>query len=356
MSPARSLSVVAWLVRDTFRQARASGIFWLMLAVSVVCVAVCLTAREVPAPEPEPEPPAPQPVRKGPTQADASLARRNPAIAVVGLGVVVAQPALSRVSHPKPPVVTGYLDVAFGSLRVPLYGDRGPAVRGVQLQLAAWIADAAGLLLALTWTAGFLPSFLEAGSVVVLLAKPVSRSTLLLGKFLGVLLFVAFQALVFVGGTWLALALRTGVWDPTYFLCVPLLLLHFAVFFSFSVMLAVTTRSTVACVFGSIVFWLFCWAMNFGRHAALLTPEFQGAAPGLFSTMEVFYWALPKPLDFHEVLVEMLQGKGTTAQLVNVQGLSARGAWLPGLSLLASALVAVALLAMAAYEFLTAEY
>src|SRR3954454_13138004 len=32
-----------WLIRDTFRQALASGIFWLMLAVSGVCILVCLS-------------------------------------------------------------------------------------------------------------------------------------------------------------------------------------------------------------------------------------------------------------------------------------------------------------------------
>jgi ABC-type transport system involved in multi-copper enzyme maturation permease subunit len=325
-----------------------------MLAVSVASVIVCLTVTETSAPPPPPEPSPP--VRTRLSLADAQMAKRNPASVILGPAAVVLQSELNARPAPRPPAPTGYLDVLFGSMRVPFYGERGPAVRGLQLQLAAWIADTVGLLLALTWTAGFLPSFLEAGAVVVLLAKPVSRTTLLLGKFLGVLLFVAFQALVFVAGTWLALALRTGVWDMTYFLCVPLLLLHFAVFFSFSVMLAVTTRSTVACVFGSIVFWLFCWAMNFGRHAALLTPEFHNAASGLFSTMEVFYWTLPKPVDFHEVLVGVLQSNGSSVHIVNVQGLAARGAWLPGLSLLASAAVALGLLAMAAYEFLTAEY
>jgi len=354
MSLFRSPSPLPWLVRDTFRQSMASGIFWLMLGVSVVCVAVCLTATEVPAPPPEPQPPAPAPTGIG--LVDVARARRHPASMVLGPAMIVAQSHLRARAAPQPPAPTGYLQILFGSLRVPVYCERGPAVRGLQLQLAAWVADAAGLLLALMWTAGFLPSFLEAGAVVVLLAKPVSRTTLLLGKFLGVLLFVTLQALLFVAGTWLALALRTGVWDATYFLCVPLLLLHFAVFFSFSVMLAVVTRSTVACVFGSIVFWLFCWAVNFGRHAALLLPEFQNADPGLFSTMELFYWTLPKPLDFHEVMVGLFQGQASAGQIVNVQGLAARGAWLPGLSLLASALAAAGLLVLAAYEFLTAEY
>jgi hypothetical protein len=311
VTTARVPSVLAWLVGDTFRQSRASGIFWLMLAVSAVCAAACLTAVEVA----EPPPAAP---------ASAAPASR--------------------------------LEIAFGLIRAPLTGDRNQAVRGVQLQLAAWVADAAGMLLVLIWTAGLLPSFFDPNAAVVLFAKPAPRWALLTGKILGVLLFVAFQASAFVGATYLALGARTGVWDPTYFLCVPLLLLHFAVFFSFSAMLAATTRSTAACVFGSVVFWLFCWALNFGRHAALLLPEVQQATGGGLPALEWCYWALPKPLDFHEVLVDLLQARGSGGQLVNVPGLAAHGAWAPGLSLLASAACAVVLLGVTAYEVYWTEY
>ena len=41
------------------------------------------------------------------------------------------------------------------------YAGAGDAVHFVQTWLAGWIADTAGILLALLWTAGFLPTFLE---------------------------------------------------------------------------------------------------------------------------------------------------------------------------------------------------
>src|SRR5439155_25197293 len=133
----------------------------------------------------------------------------------------------------------------------------------------------------------------------VLLAKPVPRWSLLAGKYVGVLAFVAFFALVFVGGTWLALGLRTGVWDKRYFLCVPLLLIHFAIFFSFSAFLAVWTWSTTWTMFGSLAFWLLCWGVNFGRHAAL-------AGASTTWALEAGYWLLPKPADLGWILVEAL--------------------------------------------------
>jgi hypothetical protein len=206
------------------------------------------------------------------------------------------------------------------------------------------------------WTAGFLPTFLEPGAAAVLLAKPVPRARLLAGKCLGVLAFVALQAALFVGGTWLALGLATGVWDPTYLVCAPLLVLHFAVFFSFSAVLAVATRSTVACVFGSIVFWLLCWALNFGRHSALVLPELGEALPAVVHTLELGYWLLPKPLDFHILLVDALQPDPFFTGLVNTRALAERGAWAPVSSVLASVVCAAALLALAAYDFVSAEY
>jgi ABC-type transport system involved in multi-copper enzyme maturation permease subunit len=296
-------SVLRGLVRDTFRQARSSGIFALMLVISLASVALCLTVRVVEAPD-------------GP----------------------------------------GRLDFAFGAVQVSL--DQGPdvAVHSLQGYLAGWIADGLGLLLALVWTAGFLPSFLEAQTAAVLLVKPIPRWSLLAGKFLGVLAFVAVQDGVFIVGTWLALGLRTGVWDATYLLCLPLLVLHFAIFFSFSALLATATRSTTACVFGSILFWLVCWAMNLGRHVYRLLPDLHDAAAGLDHTIELGYWLLPKPLDGHLILMGQLQGESFLPRLVDTHALTACGAWQPAASVLASCLCALVLLALAAYDFVKAEY
>src|SRR5262249_26057903 len=140
------------------------------------------------------------------------------------------------------------------------------AATALQFLFAGVAADTVGILLTLVWTAGFLPSFLDAGAVSVLLAKPAPRTALFLGRWLGVLLFVTLQATVFVAATWLALGVSTGAWPAAYWLCVPLLLAHFAAFSGFAAVLAVATRSTAACVIGSLLFWALCWAMNFGRH------------------------------------------------------------------------------------------
>jgi ABC-type transport system involved in multi-copper enzyme maturation permease subunit len=290
-----------WLVRDTLRQANASGVFWFMVAVSLLTTLFCLTT-SVPSGD------------------------------------------------------SDQLSLAFGAIQVPADAGVPAAVRSVQIHLAIWVADVGGLLLALLWTAGFLPAFLEPAAASVLLAKPAPRWLLLAGKVLGVLTFVGLQAMLFVGGTWLALGLKTGVWDVAYLLCIPMLVLHFAVFFSFSAMLAVLTRSPTACVFGSVLFWVLCWGMNFGRHATHLLPELSGVSGVLAWTTEIGYWVLPKPLDFQLLLSDSLRPGELFARFVSTPKLTEHAAWFPVASVLASIATAVVLLVMAAYEFLTADY
>ncbi len=278
MNVAAIHSVIFRLVKDTFRQSFVSGLCWLLFGLSAICILGCLSV-SVSGPmslAPPDETPNFLPRFDKEAQDEHKLKAS---------GVTVAE---------------GTLSLAFGAVKVAVARDVPNAVHFFQLILAAGVADTLGLLLTLVWTAGFLPGFLAPQAVAVLLAKPVPRWGLLAGKYIGVLAFVLVHAAFFVGGTWLALALRTGVWDAGYLLCIPLLLLQFAIFFGFSLLLAVCCRSTVVCVFGSIAFWGICWAINFGRHAVMAADKV--AHGGSFSSLmvrmaDIGYWLLPKPVD-----------------------------------------------------------
>lgn len=322
------LFAVRSLVRDTFRQATASGISWLMLAVSAVCICFCLSVG---------------------VSGDAPLRNLED-----GTGFVPRfdpQAADSeKLQKSGVEVISGDLTLGFGAMRVQLGRDREDAVRFLQLVLAGGVADAAGILLALIWTAGFLPSFLEPHAASVLLAKPLPRWSLLLGKYLGVIGFVALQATVFVGGTWLALGLRTGVWDELYLLAIPMLLVHFSIFFSVSVLIAVCTRSTVACVFGSVAFWFLCWGMNYGRHVLQTLPDVASTSSISAAAVEVGYWILPKPADLGAMLYDALQANSHFIRVVN------QASFAPAASLLASLIFTVVVLLLANRRLATTDY
>jgi hypothetical protein len=316
-----------WFVWDTFRQAQSSAILWAMLIVSGICILFAATTSTVNLP------------------ARYENFERLPAHEV-------ASPEKARAEGIE--IIDGEIRFLFGAVSVRWSKPRDDAIRWVQLVLAGGIADTFGLLLALIWTSTFLPSFLEPASATMLLAKPIPRWLILAGKFFGVITLVSFQAMVFVLGTWLALGCSTGVWDPHYLLSIPLLVLHFTVFFSFSCLLAVWTRSTSVCIFGSLLFWLLCWGMNYGRHAHAYHDV--GVSALMSGGLELGYWLLPKPADFGYALSQVLAAQEYNPAFADFTALSARGALNLPLSILSSLGSALMMLAAAGYELTHSDY
>ncbi len=335
MNLPNTVFALRWLTRDTFRQARTSGLGWVMLTASLTCILFCLSLGV-------------EGGRSGATPDEVwreRLPPGDPEVAKLGLHP-------DSVETPQ-----GSLSLGFGAFRIPFHHYADEILRYLELLLAGGVADTLGILLALVGTAGFVPAFLRPGSAAVLLAKPTPRWALLAGKFCGVLAFVLAQAGLFIGGTWLALALRTGIWDPTYLLAVPLLLVHFGVFFSFSLLLAVCTRSTVVSTVGSLLFWLVCWAVNYGHWSAVVSSQaLAGGGSVLHPCLDAAYWVLPKPVDFGHLLLQGLHARGYFGQLLDLAALEKAQVFLPELSLLSSLLFAVAALGCAGYRFTRTDY
>src|SRR5690349_17375237 len=133
------LTAIEWLVRDTFRQSIAHGIFWVLLVLSGLAIVMCLTISVTGRPTMSVNDENPDFIsRNDPDAEDAEKLEMS--------GVVVAD---------------GHLTLAFGAIEVPWARDTASAVHFLELVLAGGVADTIGLLLTLIWTAGFLPSFLE---------------------------------------------------------------------------------------------------------------------------------------------------------------------------------------------------
>ena len=335
-----AVRTVRWMVRDTVRQSLATKLFWVMLAATAVVTALCLGARvenDLPPLTSDGDIPAILPA----TEAE-KIGRDK--VKADGVRVIETDPD----KRPR-------LTLAFGAVVVPIARDRTDAVRHLQVMLAGLLADTAGVLLALLWTAGFLPDFLEPQSATVLLAKPAPRWAILLGKYLGVVGFVFVQAVLFVGCTWAALGIATGVWANAYWLAVPLLVINFGVFYSVSAFLAVCTRSTVAAAFGTFLFWAVCWGMNYAHHRyALLPPD--GVTALSSWLLDVGYWVLPKPLDLSGVFFGAMQADGFAAAVPELKAVQSAGQFHPEAAVFTSMGFAAVTLGLAGYELEMTDY
>lgn len=337
MNPRQAFRVFLWLVRDTFRQSLESRVCWILMGLSGVVVLTCLSVR-----------------------VDGSQALQRPG----------AQPDFLPRSDPRAvpeltkreglDVISGELSVAFGAFRLPLARDTRDAVRFLEVVLAGAVAGIMGLFLTLIWTAGFLPDFLAPRASAVLLVKPTPRWFLFLGKYASVIAFVAAQTTILVGGTWLALGARTGIWDAPYLWCAPLLVLEFAVFFSISALAAAHLRGTPACALAALLFWGLCWGMNYGRHAVVALPYTAARAVQASSlirgAVEVGYWILPKPADLGIILTDLIGGTPYVAAVPEFEAVKRHQRFDPLAAVATSLATSCAALFLAARRFEATDY
>ncbi len=133
----------------------------------------------------------------------------------------------------------------FGAFHLPLRRiSVAVLVTGIQITLAQVCVGFFGMLVALLSCAGFVPNMLQKGTLDLVLARPLSRSTLLIGKYLGGLWYVALIAAFLIGGCWVGLAARSGYTAPAFLLTIPSLLLTFAALHAVSTLVGVMTRSS----------------------------------------------------------------------------------------------------------------
>jgi ABC-type transport system involved in multi-copper enzyme maturation permease subunit len=124
--------------------------------------------------------------------------------------------------------------------------------------LGAWITLLAGVVV----TAGFFPNLLRKGAIDLWLTKPIARPLILLYKYLGGLLFVFLLTAVTVGGVWVMIGLRTGVWNTGFLTCVFAITFYFAILYAMSTLLGVLTRNTIVSIVGTLVFWGLLFAIG----------------------------------------------------------------------------------------------
>lgn len=129
------------------------------------------------------------------------------------------------------------------------------------------------MILAIVSTASIMPDFLSSGSIELSLARPVGRMRMFAYRVAGAVLFVAVQSIVGVGLAFLIIGLKVGMWMPGTLWAIPLLALQFFYIYSFSALLAVITRSTLATVIGTVIVWFFIFLIQFSSSQLDSTVE-----------------------------------------------------------------------------------
>ncbi len=111
-------------------------------------------------------------------------------------------------------------------------------------------------ILALVSTAGIIPEFVSGGAIEMTLSKPIGRLRLILLKYVSALTFVALQVMAFTLGWFVLIGIRGHSWEPRLLLAVPIVLLFFSYIYAVCALVGMLTRSTIAALIATAIFWL----------------------------------------------------------------------------------------------------
>jgi len=168
-----------------------------------------------------------------------------------------------------------------------------------------------GVVLALFLTSNYVPALAREGWIDLLVAQPVSRSTLLLSRALGSVTVVSIGIAYLVAGSWVVLRLKTGLGSVGFLFAGLVILVAYAACYSVTVLVGIVTRNgPVSGMVGLMV-----WVGGHVMYAFHRFPEWQATVragwPRQTATAiaESLYWFLPKNQGLGELAVDAARGE-----------------------------------------------
>jgi len=206
------------------------------------------------------------------------------------------------------------VDVVNGALAsLSLFGKQASGINvkveefvfGAEFTLATLLFTG-GLFLSIFATASLVPNMLEKGNIDWILARPISRTQLLTGRYLGALGIVAFNVFYLILGAWLIISIKTGFWLVEFLTAGVLILVVFAVLYGFMVLLGVLLQNSAISIMGAYLM-IFFSPMLFQRSKAyaLLSGEvYRKILDGL-------YYITAPIFEVGEVMKNLMQHKAS---------------------------------------------
>ena len=228
--------ILGALVADTFQEARARWLFWGLFALSTLLILIFLFVLQV----------------------DLTAG----AISFLGI-----QATARRIYS-----IQKFVNVSYSWVSIALY---------------VW-----GTFLAVFASSGLIPSVLEAGRISLLLSKPLSRTTLLMGRYVGNLLVVTLNHVYLVFSVWIILGWKTDIWEPRFLLAIPVSVFLFAVLLAVVVLVGVIWESAALSVMAPVGLALISVLLAQHQFVIRLLSSDWSRQLWMF-----FYWIFPKVFD-----------------------------------------------------------
>lgn len=176
-------------------------------------------------------------------------------------------------------------------------------VRGVYGGIATFLYTW-GMFLAVFASAGLIPSVLEPGRIELLLSKPVSRTHILLGRYVGNVLVVSCNIVYLVLGVWIILGIKTGIWSPMFLISIATTIFAFAVLLSVVILIGVLFES--AALSTMVVAALMIMSLVLAQISVMLRLLSSEWSRQIWRTL---YYTLPKMYDLGKMTLDAIRSR-----------------------------------------------
>ena len=199
------------------------------------------------------------------------------------------------------------IDVVAGALAtITIFGRAMPTtdVQGLVQQTQSVIAMSMyffGMALSVFASAGLVAAVFEPGRIELLLSKPVSRTQILLGRYIGNLAVVAANILYLTFGSWIIFGIKTGLWGGGYLLSSLFTIFVFGVLLALIVLIGVLWESAAVAIMAT--FGIMIVTPILAQRA---TIERLLSADWSRDLVTVFYYILPKTSDISVIIRHLI--------------------------------------------------
>jgi ABC-2 type transport system permease protein len=213
------------------------------------------------------------------------------------------------------------LDIVDGTLAAgTLFGralefrhNRTPAIDSVVVtgeSIFAGMLYALGIFLAIFAAGSQVPNLQHRGTVDLYVTRPVTRTHLLLGRFLGAVTLVTANLIFLCGGVFLIISFKTKVWNPRFLLAAGLILVVFLSYLGFMYLVGVLSSSTPLSIMLPYALYMISVPLAAHDHIAAAMDSRLTA-----NIVHGLYWILPKTAEVGRDLTTYVLGKGSPTLL-----------------------------------------
>lgn len=194
---------------------------------------------------------------------------------------------------------------------------------GIATYLYVW-----GMVIAVFASAGLIPSVLEPGRIELLLSKPVSRTHILLGRYIGNVLVISLNVIYLVLGVWLIFGYKTGIWETRFLISIGTTIFTFAILLAVVVLVGVLFQSAALATMITVALMILSAILaQTTIMLKLLSSEWSR------NVWRTLYYTFPKVYDMGRMTLDAIMNRTFTGYMP-IWTSAAFGAVVLGISLL----------------------